>query len=68
MSPRADVTVTSPWECKDGFLTLAGTVILLHPTAQELVCHHLTDVRQAGEGVFVFGDGLDTVCPLQCGE
>lgn len=56
------------WECRGGFLTSARIVILLHPTAQELVCHYLTDVRQAGEGVFVFGDGLDTVFPLQCGE
>lgn len=45
-------------------LSSAGMLIAGHPAAQELVCHYLTDVCQAGEDVLAFGDGLDTVCPL----
>lgn len=48
-------------------LTFTRIGILLHPAAQELVCHHLADVCQAGEDVFVLGDRLDTACPLQHG-
>lgn len=61
--PRA-----SPREQRSGLLTSAGMLIAGHPAAQELVCHYLTDVCQAGEDVFAFGDGLDTVCPLQRGS
>lgn len=46
-------------------LTLAGIVILLGPAAEELVCHHLSDIGQVGERDFVLGDSLDTACPLQ---
>lgn len=45
--------------------SLAGIVILLGPAAEELVCHHLSDIGQVGERDFVLGDSLDTACPIR---